>query len=271
MALSDEARKRLVIALTDSTVGAEVADAVDAGQDEDVLADLASTATGVGASMIGIEDAGTLLTATDVEAALAELAGGADVALRVDLASVANGDGASLVAIEDAALNFTAENVEAALAELAGVDNDTIDGLASTATGFGASWVGVEDAGSLLAAADVEAALLELVKYVPVPLADPGTGVAIPVTRSASVAITTGAAETNTLAAPSFIGQKMLLTCDVYAVGDRVVTSAVRINQAGNTVMTFGEAGDSIVLEAVQVGGALVWQVTSNDGVALGP
>lgn len=37
------------------------------------LTDLASTANGLGASLVGIEDAGTYFTATDVEAALAEL------------------------------------------------------------------------------------------------------------------------------------------------------------------------------------------------------
>jgi hypothetical protein len=106
-------------------------------------------------------------------------------------------------------------------------------------------------------------------KYVPLPIADPGTGAAIPVTRSVSVPITTAAAETNTLAIPAFVGQKLHLVCDVYAVGDRVITSAQRINQAGNTIMTFGAAGDFIALEAVQIGGALRWQVTHNDGVAL--
>lgn len=98
---------------------------------------------------------------------------------------------------------------------------------------------------------------------------DPGDATAIPVTRSAHIAITTAAAETNTLAIPTFIGQKLILVCDVYAAGDRVVTAAAAVNQTGNNTLTFGAAGDFIVLEAAQVAGALVWRVTHNDGVGL--
>lgn len=141
--------------------------------------------------------------------------------------------------------------------------------LASTANGAGASLIGIEDSGSFYAAATVEAALAEAIKYVPLALADPGTGVAIPVTRSASIAITTAGAETNTLAIPTFLGQKLILFVDTYAVGDRVVTASQAINQNGDTIMTFGAVRDTIVLEAVTVGGALRWQVTSNEGVAL--
>ena len=100
-------------------------------------------------------------------------------------------------------------------------------------------------------------------------IADPGTGVAIPVTNSGSVAITTAGAETNSLADPTFMGQTLSLFADTYAVGDRVVTAASRINQAGNTIMTFGAVGDFIKLEAITIGGSLKWQVVSNDGVAL--
>jgi hypothetical protein len=148
-------------------------------------------------------------------------------------------------------------------------DGSSPTNLASTANGKGASLVGIEDAAALLTATNVETALLELVKYVPVALTDPGTGVAIPVTRSASVAIVTAAAETNTLAIPTFRGQKLVLFMDARVGGDRVVTSSQAINQAGNTIMTFGAARDSIVLEAITVAGVLRWEVTGNDGVAL--
>lgn len=172
----------------------------------------------------------------------------------------------------DAAYNFTEANLlsddDAVYAALQKIDLFVGD-LASVANGEGAALVGVEDAAGNYAGATVEAVLAELAKYVPLTLADPGTGQAIPVTRSASIAITTAAAETNTLAIPTFIGQRLILICDVYAVGDRVITSAQPINQTGNTIMTFGAAGDFIVLEAAQVGGALRWRVVSNDGVAL--
>ncbi len=100
-------------------------------------------------------------------------------------------------------------------------------------------------------------------------IADPGTGQAIPVTTSGVCMITTAASETNTLAVPAFVGQVLDLICDTYAVGNRVVTASQRINQAANTVMTFGAVGDYIRLIGVKIGGALRWQVVANDGVAL--
>lgn len=95
------------------------------------------------------------------------------------------------------------------------------------------------------------------------------TTTAIPVTHSGSFPITTAAAETNTLADPSYLGQTMSLFVDTFAVGSRVVTAASRINQAANTIMTFGAVGDFIKLEAITIAGALKWQVVANDGVAL--
>ena len=95
------------------------------------------------------------------------------------------------------------------------------------------------------------------------------TGAAIPVTHSGSLPITTAAAETNTLADPSYLGQTISIFADTYAVGDRVITAASRINQAGNTIITLGAVGDYIKLEAITIGGALKWQVVANDGAAL--
>lgn len=106
-------------------------------------------------------------------------------------------------------------------------------------------------------------------KYIPTAVADPGTGKALPVDRSANIAITTAAAETNTLAIPTFLGQRLILSCDVHAVGDRVITSAQRINTAGNTSITLNTAGDVLVMEAVQIAGVLRWQVIVNDGCTL--
>jgi len=68
--------------------------------------ELASTANGDGASLVGIEDAATKFDATDVEGALAELV------------ATSTGDGASLIGIEDVADYFTGGEVETALAEL---------------------------------------------------------------------------------------------------------------------------------------------------------
>lgn len=97
---------------------------------------LGSVANGAGASLIAIEDSGANYTATDVEAALAEIAGRMSTAeanissndtdisnlqaFDTSLSSTDNGSGASLIAIEDAGANYTATDVEAALSEIAG-------------------------------------------------------------------------------------------------------------------------------------------------------
>ncbi len=100
-------------------------------------------------------------------------------------------------------------------------------------------------------------------------IADPGDAAAIPVTASGIVKITTAAAETNTLAIPTFEGQLLALMCEVYAVGDRVVTVASAVNQTGNNTITLGAAQDFIVLIAVAIGATLYWRVYSNDGAGL--
>ncbi len=99
--------------------------------------------------------------------------------------------------------------------------------------------------------------------------ADPGTGVALPANLTTSIAITTAAAETNTLAAPSAVGKVLSLTLDVRVGGDRVITVATAINQAGDTVITMDTAGDNIVLVGVQIAGVPAWRVLVNDGTTL--
>ena len=87
--------------------------------------DLASTAVGLGASMVGVQDAANLITSGTVEGALEELAAGiVALAAVVDpdlaiLASTALGGGASRVGIQDAAGLIAATTVEGALGELA--------------------------------------------------------------------------------------------------------------------------------------------------------
>lgn len=99
-------------------------------------------------------------------------------------------------------------------------------------------------------------------------LADPGSGGALPVTSFGNVSMTSAGAENRSIAGPSFVGQ--ILTLSVAVLGGVItVTSSVILNQAGNTVMTFGAVTDSISLIGAYVGGALVWRVLANDGVAL--
>lgn len=102
-------------------------------------------------------------------------------------------------------------------------------------------------------------------------VADPGDASAIPVDGPASIALTIGAgAETGTLADPSYIGQTLTITADTVGGGSRAITAASAIDQAGDTVMTFAAAADSIGLIAVATSASKVyWKVIYNDGVAL--
>ena len=104
---------------------------------------------------------------------------------------------------------------------------------------------------------------------------DPGDEGAIPVQQSGVCNLVTAAAETRTLAIPTFIGQEILLVLDTDG-GDAVVTVAAAINKTGETVITFTDAGGMAKLEAATVAGALVWRLvsisttTDAEGVTLG-
>ncbi len=82
-----------------------------------LVSELASIASGKGASMVGVEDSAAHFAGADVETVLAEIATDYE-GIITDLASVANGDGAALVGVEDADTYFTGADVEAVLAEL---------------------------------------------------------------------------------------------------------------------------------------------------------
>lgn len=93
-------------------------------------------------------------------------------------------------------------------------------------------------------------------------------GAIVPDRSPAVEAIKTAAAETRTLPRPLSVGQELTIILSVDA-GDCVITAAAAINAAGNTIMTFDNAGDLIRLIAVPIGAALYWRVVGNDGVAL--
>jgi hypothetical protein len=146
---------------------------------------------------------------------------------------------------------------------------DVATHIADAAGAHAASAVSVADSGGFTSQTEVEAALQEIYAHVPALIADPGDGGAIPVTRSGTCALTTaGGAETRTLAIPTLEGQKLSITFDVDD-GDAVITVAAAINQTGNNTITLADAGDHILLEGVQVAGALVWRLVANDGGAL--
>lgn len=97
-------------------------------------ADLASVANAKGASLIGIEDVATQITATTVEGALTEIVDAAQL-LVSDLASAANTKGASLIGIEDTATFYAGTNLETVLAEVA----VAIGGTSSTVRDYSSS------------------------------------------------------------------------------------------------------------------------------------
>lgn len=138
------------------------------------------------------------------------------------------------------------------------------DGSAAHAAGA----ISIANAGGFTSETTVEAALQEIYPKAQVAIADPEDGNAIPVTKSASVPITTGGAETRTIAIPGLAGITLSISLDVDG-GDCTITVAAAINQAGNNTIVMNDAGDTIVLTAVQVAGALVWRVLVNDGCTL--
>ena len=99
-------------------------------------------------------------------------------------------------------------------------------------------------------------------------ITDPGDAGAIGVTRSGTCPLVTADAETRTLAIPSFAGQQLNLGFKTDG-GDCVVTVASGVNVTGNNTLTFDNAGEHILLAAIEVGAALAWRVLANDGVGL--
>jgi hypothetical protein len=146
---------------------------------------------------------------------------------------------------------------------------DVATHIADGSAAHAASAISVLDSGGFTANTEVESCLAEIYPKAPVAIADPGDAGAIPVTRSGTVAITTtGVVDTRTLAIPGLAGIELGISLDVDA-GDAVITVASAINQTGNNTITMEDAGDFIVLKAVQKAGALVWRVVANDTCAL--
>lgn len=145
---------------------------------------------------------------------------------------------------------------------------DVATHIADTSAAHAASAISIADAGGFTSNTEVEAALQEIYPKAPVAIADPGDAGAIPVTKSGVVSITTTAAQTRTLAIPGIAGISLIINMDVDG-GDCVIATAAAINQTGNNRITLNDAGDTIILRAVQVAGALVWRAGNNDGCTL--
>jgi len=100
-------------------------------------------------------------------------------------------------------------------------------------------------------------------------IADPGASGAIPVTEGWGVcSLVTAGSETRTIAIPQRVGQRISFGFKTDG-GNCAITAASAVNQTGNTVMTFADAGDHVVLEAIENGAALAWRIVANDGAAL--
>lgn len=102
-------------------------------------------------------------------------------------------------------------------------------------------------------------------------IADPGTGVAIPVTATGSCQLVlAGVGETNTIAAPTFEGQNLLINAKtVAASATRIVTVADPHFDGTNNTITFSAVAQFIKLVAVSSGTGFVWQMECYRGCAL--
>jgi hypothetical protein len=104
---------------------------------------------------------------------------------------------------------------------------------------------------------------------VPEEISDPGNAGAISVARPGHINIVTAGAETRTLAAPTFLGQRLVLNMKTDA-GDCVVTVASAFNAAGNTIITLNDVGDFVELVGgLSASGAFRWVLVVNQGAAL--
>lgn len=135
---------------------------------------------------------------------------------------------------------------------------------------FGSTGVTADVIAESTAAAGVtiDGLLLKDGSVQPGAITDPGNAGAIAVTKSGYCPLVSAGAETRTLAAPSFIGQRILLYLKTDG-GDCVVTVATGINQTGNNTITFNDAGDTVELVAKENGANKRWTLVVNDGAAL--
>lgn len=99
---------------------------------------------------------------------------------------------------------------------------------------------------------------------------DPGDGETLIVDRNQGmVELETSSAETRTLEDPSKSGVLLTLTLKTDG-GNCVVTADTAVNATGNNTLTFGDAGDTILLTSIPDGSSgFKWKALANDGVSL--
>ena len=99
---------------------------------------------------------------------------------------------------------------------------------------------------------------------------DPRTGGIITINDSpAYMDLVTATAESRTLKDPAGGGQILILNLKEDG-GDCTVTADSAINQTGNTIMTFDDANDNVMLYSIRDGsGTFSWRIGNNDGTTL--
>ncbi len=94
-------------------------------------------------------------------------------------------------------------------------------------------------------------------------VADPGASGAISVGLSGVCELVSAAAETRTLAAPSYLGQWFILSFKTDG-GTITLTCATGMNVTANNTITFDTAGEMVMLMAIRSGADLRWRALSN-------
>lgn len=100
-------------------------------------------------------------------------------------------------------------------------------------------------------------------------IADPGDAGAIPVIYPKAICkLTTGAADTRTIAAPTMEDQELTVYVTVDG-GTVVITVATTVNVANNNTITMADVGDYFKLRSVDEAGTFRWVIVENDSAAL--
>lgn len=99
-------------------------------------------------------------------------------------------------------------------------------------------------------------------------LADPGDAGTITVIKDLQVCemVTGSSGETRTLTTPTKAGIQFVLRLKTDGGGDAVVTASAGLNVALNTVATFADAGDQLVLISVSAASGYRWEILVNTG-----
>ncbi len=102
----------------------------------------------------------------------------------------------------------------------------------------------------------------------PFRMTDPASGGTIRVDRDQAVipVVTGSGAKSLTLAVPVKVGLHARVELDTDGGGDLTLTVTSGYNQAGDTTITFADAGDCAIFESVKVGANYRWRLLGREG-----